>query len=97
MNEYLLTRGVPVVVGVDLNASPTGARTGIAHRMTGLRRGKPLGAMSGTWPASAPAFLRVAIDDVLVSEGVGVVSWRVIGDATDSDHAPVLVTIDLPE
>ena len=67
------------------------------RRETGLARAKPLLAPAGTWPASSPSFLRVPIDDLFVSEGVRVVSWEVIGAETNSDHAPVLVTIDLPE
>lgn len=97
MREYLFDREMPMVLGVDMNATPAAPRSRRFSRETGLARAKPLLAPAGTWPASSPSFLRVPIDDLFVSEGVRVVSWEVIGAETDSDHAPVLVTIDLPE
>lgn len=97
IREELLPRDPPFVLGVDMNATPAAPRSRRFSRETGLVRAKPLLAPAGTWPASAPSFLRVPIDDLFVSAGVRVVSWEVIETETNSDHAPVLVTIDLPD
>jgi endonuclease/exonuclease/phosphatase family metal-dependent hydrolase len=80
---------------VDLNASPGTVRTDDAWRIARVRRAKPLWAMSGTWPSWLPWPARVAIDDVLVSPGVGVRSWDVVGDACGSDHLPVVVELTI--
>lgn len=92
----LKTHGLPVVIGADLNASPTGARTAILRDLTGLVRAKPFAETSGTWPASFPKALRVPIDDLLVTPDVRITSWTTLDHETNSDHVPILVTIELP-
>ena len=94
---YLAPQGLPMVIGADLNTPPPGSRSRIFCRELGLRRAKPFVAMAGTWPQSAPAMFRTPIDDLMMSESVRVVSWETIKTETDSDHVPVLVTIDLPD
>lgn len=87
--------GRPLVLAGDLNATPPGRRTAMLRRRLGLLRAKPLWRFAGTWPASLPPVLRVAIDDVLVSEGVRVAWWRTVERETGSDHAPVVAGIVL--
>lgn len=87
--------GLPIVAGADLNAAPTSFRTRLLTETTGMRRAKPWWALAGTWPAALPGPARVAIDDVLVSSGVGVRAWRCIGTDAGSDHAPVVAEIEL--
>ncbi len=89
--------GYPEVFCTDLNATPTGHRTELVRRLTGLRRGKPAWIARGTWPSSLPPPARVAIDDVLVSEGIEVASWRTLEGETGSDHVPVLVELLIPD
>jgi len=97
IRDYLAPLGLPIVIGTDLNASPASVRTRLAHELAGLRRAKPFGVAAGTWPSSMPAMFRVPIDDLLVSEGVRVTSWKTIESETESDHVPVLITIDLSD
>jgi endonuclease/exonuclease/phosphatase family metal-dependent hydrolase len=52
--------------------------------------------MGGTWPSSLPPILRVAIDDVLVSDGIRVASWRTLERETGSDHVPVIAELLIP-
>lgn len=87
--------GLPLIFAGDFNATPSGARTRWLAREASLRRAKPLLSFNGTWPAWAPRPARVAIDDAMVSEGVGVVSWRTLR-AAGSDHRPALTTLALP-
>lgn len=94
IREYLKPMGLPIIIGADLNATPSSSRTRILRKQTDLRRSKPLFA-PGTWPSSYAPWLRVAIDDVLVSSHLHVVSWRTIERETGSDHAPVLVELRL--
>lgn len=96
LRRHYLSTGLPLVVTADLNASPTMWRTGRVRRALGLLRCKPLWGVVGTWPASNPRWKRFAIDDVFVSPGVRVASWRVIEGDTGSDHAPVVVDLILP-
>lgn len=96
MRECLQPLGYPQVVCTDLNATPSGYRTELVRHATGLRRSKPLMAMGGTWPSSLPPILRVAIDDVLVSDGIRVASWRTLERETGSDHVPVIAELLIP-
>lgn len=86
--------GLPVVVAGDLNATPTGWRNRVLCEGAGLRRGKPAWRPAGTFPAGAPRALRLALDDVWVSDGLAVAAWRV-GGAHGSDHASVLAALTL--
>lgn len=96
LRAYYLPKGLPMVVTADLNASPTMWRTGRVRRALGLHRCKPLWGVRGTWPAKNPAWKRFSIDDVFVSRGIGVSSWRVMEGETGSDHAPVVVDLVMP-
>jgi len=97
LREYVLRRDYPAVVGIDLNATPTARRSRQFTGITGLRRAKPFAVPAGTWPSTLPPFLRAPIDDLLVTDGVRITSWRTVESTTNSDHVPVLVGIDLPD
>jgi endonuclease/exonuclease/phosphatase (EEP) superfamily protein YafD len=86
---------LPWILGVDLNGGPGTVRADIARRVAGVRRAKPFLAAAGTWPSWAPAPVRIAIDDVLVSPGVGVREWSALSDGFGSDHVPVVVVLTL--
>lgn len=97
LREQLISKGYPVIVCMDANATPSGYRTRLLHRVAGLERAKPLWVLRGTWPSWMPPALRLAIDDVLVSEGVRVRSWKTVEGDFGSDHVPVEVELVLPE
>jgi endonuclease/exonuclease/phosphatase (EEP) superfamily protein YafD len=86
---------LPWVIGIDMNATPGTRRTDLAWSIAGLRRAKPLAIPQGTWPAWLPDPFRVAIDDLLVSDGVGVRSWTTLPDGYGSDHVPIRVVLTL--
>jgi len=88
-------KNLPWILGIDMNATPGTERADIARRLAGLVRAKPLTVFSGTWPSWAPGPMRVAIDDLLVSEGVRVRSWEVLNDSAGSDHVPVRAVLTL--
>ena len=97
LHDYVLSRQQPTIIGIDLNATPTAHRSRAFTDRTGLRRAKPIAVPAGTWPRSLPPILRAPIDDLLVTQDVRITSWQTIESPTNSDHAPVLVGIDLPE
>ncbi len=86
--------GLPVVVLGDLNSTPSGWRSRHLVRAGGVRRTTPRWPPRGTYPASWPWPFSLSIDDVLVSSGVRVSSWRMLG-AGGSDHRPVLVGVSV--
>lgn len=86
---------LPLVVVGDFNASPTGMRSARLESGLGLARAKPALVPRGTYPAGWPWPLSIAIDGVLVSEGVGVRSWRTL-TVPGSDHEAVVVEVVLP-
>lgn len=85
----------PVLVAGDFNATPTGYRSRLLSRETGLRRARPFLLWKGTWPSNLPSVLRLPIDDVYVPEEVAVHEWRVTGSASSHHHA-VVAEIVLP-
>lgn len=103
----LREQGLAVVVLTDLNSTPSGYRSRMLAREAGLRRSKPLLAATGTYPI--PLSLRergdakarvlwpvgIAIDDLLVSEGVEVVGWSV-GPRMESGHLPIVAELIVP-
>lgn len=87
---------LPVLVAGDINGSPTGLRGRLLRSRGGVLHTKPRFRVGGTWPARAPGPLRIHIDDVLVGDGVNVLSWDVVPYAAGSDHLPVVVEVVLP-
>ncbi len=76
----------PMIVAGDFN-SVSSARIGRQlQRETGLR---PAPGFPGTWPAVLPAAATLTIDQVYASPDLAIVARR-LGDATGSDHRPVV-------
>ncbi|HJU52220.1 MAG TPA: endonuclease/exonuclease/phosphatase family protein [Acidimicrobiia bacterium] len=84
----------PVVVVGDFNAGPFSYPYRRLRAETGLRDSIRGYGLENSYPASAPAILRVSIDHLLYSEGVGVIK-RDLGPALGSDHFPLIVDLSL--
>jgi endonuclease/exonuclease/phosphatase (EEP) superfamily protein YafD len=95
INDNLLPIGCPVIFAGDFNSTPTGARHRRLAQETSLHPANSLGRFSGTWPSALPGLLRLALDQVWVSQPVQTVSVRVL-EPSGSDHRPLLVVLDLP-
>lgn len=105
----LRSRGLPVVVLTDLNATPTGLRSRRLCEAADLRHAKPLFEPAGTFPRVVPLNIRtnrksdfeafwpmvLAIDDALVSPEIGVLGWQV-GRHLASEHRPVHIDLEIP-
>ncbi len=92
--------GLPVVVGGDFNCTPTAWRSRELTRPAsegggGLLRAKPWMTAEGSRPGGAWPF-SVAIDDVFVSPGSKVVSWKTV-PIPGSDHAAVVAEVWIPK
>lgn len=101
--------GWPVLVMTDLNSTPSGARSRTLWSEAALRRSKPLLLMRGTFPDTVQSGLRkdsarltpgwwplsIAIDDVMITPGIGVESWRVL-PFLRGEHTPILVELSVP-
>ena len=86
--------GLPVILGVDLNAGAAQVR-GRSMRSAGLHASKPIWPIrSGSFPADKGSVVRLQLDDVWRSEGVGVESWEMV-DGGGSDHRGVVVRLIL--
>ena len=95
IQAHLLPVGVPVVVGGDFNATPSGRRHRIMLDRSGLRPVDEIGGITGTWPSDWPGPLRLTIDRVWASPNVEFIRREVLEDI-GSDHRPILVTLSLP-
>lgn len=86
---------LPMIAAGDFNDTPAGIRHRRLHDAFGLASSKSMLSASGTWPASLPWPLSVAIDDVLVNARCRVVSWAAV-PIPGSDHRAVLAEIEIP-
>ncbi len=91
--------GLPVLVGGDFNCPPTAWRSRELTKAAGsggggLERAKPWSVLAGTRPGGTWP-LSVAIDDVFVSPGAKVVSWKTV-EIPGSDHAGVIAEVWVP-
>jgi endonuclease/exonuclease/phosphatase (EEP) superfamily protein YafD len=86
--------GLDVVVGADLNAAGAQVRARLM-RGAGLRASKPIWPIqSGSFPADKSPLVRLQLDDVWRSEGVGVESWEMF-EVGGSDHLGVVAQLIL--
>jgi endonuclease/exonuclease/phosphatase (EEP) superfamily protein YafD len=104
-------QGLPVVIAGDFNSTPSGWRSRELWRSAGLRRAKPVLALTGTYPKEIPLSrfgrglpgryvkaawpLHIAIDDLMVSETVRVRAWGV-QEPESWQHGPVTVDVSVP-
>ncbi len=87
--------GLPVLVGVDLNAGPAQLRARTLRR-AGLRMSKPVLHPDGSFPAntSVPSVLRVQLDDVWSLGNIEPVAWRMV-TLQGSDHQAIVVDFQI--
>lgn len=86
--------GAPLVLAGDLNAAPWSRPFARFLAATGLRDTRAGFGVQATFPASS-WLLRIPLDHVLVSPGIGVTRRRVERDV-GSDHLPVYIELALP-
>lgn len=84
-----------VILAGDHNCAPFAKAFQGYVNATGLRNTQEQLLPYGSWPAWLPAFLRAAIDNILVSKDIGVVHKR-IGEGEGSDHLAVVTDLVLP-
>jgi endonuclease/exonuclease/phosphatase (EEP) superfamily protein YafD len=84
----------PLVLLGDLNTTPWNHHFGRLLADSGLRDSADCRGYQGSWP-SAPFFLRIPIDQCLLSPELSV-ARREIGPDVGSDHLPVIVEFALP-
>lgn len=82
-----LPPGRAIVLG-DFNASPWGL-VALRMRAAGYR---PIGGLSGTWPAWGPELIRTPIDNAFINAALMGVGRQVLAP-TGSDHIPVVFTV----
>lgn len=83
--------GLPMIVGIDLNAGPAGSRSWWMRR-AGFRPGKPAIGGPGTYPAGGATLKRVQLDDVWARGGARVVAWSSL-EPVGSDHRAVVADV----
>lgn len=100
-NEHLaalaeLTRktGGTVIAGGDFNITPWSPYWRKFAKYNGLLEARRGMALAASWPEWLPGKLRIPIDHILVSPGVNVLGVGV-GEATGSDHLPIVADISL--
>jgi endonuclease/exonuclease/phosphatase family metal-dependent hydrolase len=108
LTRRMAEQGLPVVVLSDLNSTPTGYRSRHLYQQAKLRRAKPLFSWTATYPdqitwGSGPTRslplawpAAIAIDDALITPGIGVSGWTV-GPRLASEHLPVIVELTIPQ
>jgi endonuclease/exonuclease/phosphatase (EEP) superfamily protein YafD len=85
----------PVVIAGDFNAVPWGRTFDILRRESGGRLDRPAVFGKPTWPAILPRFLRIPIDNAVVSDRIAC-AHRVNGPDIGSDHLPQLISVGFP-
>jgi endonuclease/exonuclease/phosphatase (EEP) superfamily protein YafD len=100
-NEHLralaeLTRktGGTVIAGGDFNITPWSPNWREFQKHSGLLEARKGMALAPSWPHWLPVKARIPIDHILVSPDVNVLGVG-IGEATGSDHAPIVADLSL--
>jgi endonuclease/exonuclease/phosphatase (EEP) superfamily protein YafD len=90
LREEVAAREGPVIVAGDLNSTETSPHFEDLLRLGRLRDTRQSFGPQPSWPTWSP--LRLSLDHVLVSGGIGVVDRR-LGPPFGSDHLPVVVDL----
>jgi endonuclease/exonuclease/phosphatase (EEP) superfamily protein YafD len=92
--NYVATLKEPVIVAGDHNATPFAKAFRDYISQSGLRNTQLQLLPYFSWSCDVPPFLRIPIDQVLVSPTIGVVDKKV-GNCVGSDHLPIIVDVVL--
>ncbi len=88
--------GLPMIVGADMNSARAQYRSR-EMRKSGINPSKPLLSFEGgSFPSGMPGVVQIQLDDLWVSDDVGVSSWGML-DVTGSDHRAVVGGFVLPD
>lgn len=89
VERVLEETGLAMIVGADMNSSRAQYRSR-ELRGSGLRPSKPMMVFEGgSFPVGVPGIMQIQIDDLWVSDGVGVTSWGML-EVAGSDHRAVV-------
>ena len=92
LSEYVSTLKPDRIVMGDFNSVPWGELQATFRAAAGLEN---RGALTPSWPAWAPAPLRIPIDQVFVGGALGIRSLAT-GPNLGSDHLPIVAEIAVP-
>ncbi len=95
-SDWVKAQTGPVVVAGDFNAGPFSAPYRRLRGQTGLVDSIAGYGLENSYPATASPWLRVSIDQLLVTPEIEVVN-RTLGPAMGSDHFPLTVDLFVPE
>jgi endonuclease/exonuclease/phosphatase (EEP) superfamily protein YafD len=87
--------GTAILAG-DFNATTWSYALAEPLAKSGLRDSRAGFGTQATWPAFYPAFLRIPIDHVFISNHLQVLE-RVVGPNIGSDHLPLWIDFEIPE
>jgi endonuclease/exonuclease/phosphatase (EEP) superfamily protein YafD len=90
--ETARARGVPALLAGDLNGGPLAQRGRNVYLDGAWRFAQRPWPWHGTWPSRLPSLLRIQLDQVFVTPGLGVASYQV-GGSVGSDHLPIIVEL----
>lgn len=94
LGDYIAASSMPTVVLGDFNMTPWSPYFRAFTKAAGLSRVEPAWGRGATWPSMLPAFFRIPIDHILVSEHIAAGDLEV-GPDLGSDHFPVCVSLAL--
>lgn len=91
--NYVSVSNTPVVVVGDFNSTAWSEGFAVLTKNGGLIDTQLHQGVQASWPAYYPAFLRIPIDQALVSSDVLVLD-RKIGNDIGSDHLPIVLNLE---
>lgn len=96
INDYLRSRSGRHLLLGDLNVTPWSPYYRRLVQGTNLSNGRIGFGIQPTWPVDLPALLRLPLDHVLISPGLGVQSLST-GPQLGSDHLPLIFKLVLSD
>ena len=91
--NYVSVSNIPVVVLGDFNSTAWSDGYDVLQKQGNLTDSQLHQGVQASWPAYLPSFLRIPIDQALVSSNVRVLD-RKVGEDIGSDHLPIVLNIE---